>query len=205
MSRPQLLPESPSEQDTAKFLRRFSELVAVGQSASYLRHAAGLIDELIDRVRQTEALLHQQTADNADNLALRRRAEAEAMTARQELAPHAEALADLQDKFVCAQHSFAAERADLTGRIARAESRLAEADAELRRLRARLAAIGPTHAIVPMQTLRLLQTQLVALAGEFQRGGDLVSVAMCEVSICVIDQTLAAEPGRRNMAIRTSA
>ncbi|MGP9814398.1 hypothetical protein ACTZWT_23040 [Rhodopseudomonas sp. NSM] len=76
MSRPQLLPESPSGQETAKFLRRFSELVAIGQSASYLRHAAGLIDELIERVRHSEDLLRDQIADRAGDLALRDRAEA---------------------------------------------------------------------------------------------------------------------------------
>jgi ABC-type transporter Mla subunit MlaD len=179
MSRPQLLPESPSEQETSKFLRRFSELVAIGQSASYLRHAAGLIDELIERVRQTEDLLSAQAAANADNLARRHQAESDAAAARAELARRNRTLADLQ------------------GKLAQAESVTARAEGELRRLQARLAPVGNSHAIIPLDAMRVLRTQWTSLAGEFQRRGDLVSDAMCQIGICAIDRALAGEPERR--------
>jgi chromosome segregation ATPase len=188
------LPEQPTEQDTAKFLRRFSELVAIGHSASYLRHAAGLIDELIDRITRTEAQLDAQIADNAEHLAQRHRADAEAQAAREALALREQQVADLAGRLATTEDE-----------LAEAQARGADADAELTRLRGQLASIGRSHALVPMQALRELRAQFAALSGDFRGRGDLVSGAMCQVGICAIDQMLAGATTRRPIAIRASA
>lgn len=205
MSRPELLPECPSELETARFLRRFSELIATGQSAGYLRHAAGLIEQLVERVRETEAALQQQTSDAEASRAAARGAEAEAQNLRDEAAPQRQALAALQERLVCAEQEFAAERARFGERIAGANARLAEADGEVRRLRSRLAQLGRSHAVVAVETLRLLRAQFDALGRDRQRDGDLVAGAMCQVGICTIDNTLAARPASHESALRASA
>lgn len=205
MSRPQLLPESPSELEIIRFLRRFSELIATGQSAGYLRHAAGLIEQLVGRIGETEALLQQQTREAEICRAATREAEAEARSLREDAAPQQRALTALQDRLASAETEFAAERARLLERIARAERRVAEADGELRRLRGQLAPLGRSHAVVAVETLRLLRGQFDALAQDLQRGGDLVSGAMCQVGICAIDQTLAARSAPRLAAARERA
>lgn len=205
MSRPQLLPESPSELEIARFLRRFSELIATGQSAGYLREAAGLIEQQADRISQTEDQLQQQTREAEQSRAATREAEAQAQSLRDDAAPQQRAVAALQDRLASAETEFAAERERLLERIVRAEGRVAEADRELRRLRGQLAPLGRSHAVVAVETLRLLRGQFDALAQDLQRGGDLVSGAMCQVGICAIDQTLAARSAPRAAAVRESA
>jgi hypothetical protein len=194
MSSTQLLPDCPDDRDTAKFLRRFSELISVGQSASYLRHAAGLIDELAERLRQTEDLLREQTVAATKNLALRDWAQAELQTAQLELEQSDEALADERERARTAEAGFAEQRQELAERLASSEAQLADVSRELQRLQSKFAAVGDTHIVVPIAILNLLRAQFAALAAEFDSRGDLVSGAMCEVGICRIDRSLADEP-----------
>ncbi|MFC0240211.1 hypothetical protein [Rhodopseudomonas telluris] len=164
-----------------------------------------MIEQQAERIRETEAQLQQQTRDAESSRAATRDAEAAARSLREEVAPQQRALAALQDRLASAETEFAAERARLLERIMRAEGRVAEADGELRRLRGQLAPLGRSHAVVAVETLRLLRGQFDALAQELQRGGDLVSGAMCQVGICAIDQTLAARSAPSAAAVRQSA
>ncbi|HYN39400.1 MAG TPA: hypothetical protein VES39_09115 [Rhodospirillales bacterium] len=189
------MPESPDDKDTARFLRRFSELISVGQSASYLRHAAGLIEELVARVRQTEDLLRQQQAVTDNHLAMRRTTELELQSARAELFEFKAARSVEALKLTMARNGVAEEKQALSNRCEQAESRLAEVSEELRELQTRCEGLGDTHQLVPLSTLLLLRAQFGSLAKEFKLRGDTVSDVMCEIGVRTIDQAMAGETG----------
>lgn len=193
MNQPQLLPESPDEKDTAKFLRRFSELISVGQSASYLRHAAGLIEDLIARVRQAEDLVREQQLVSETYLAQRRSAELELQSARADLFEIKAAQTVESLKLRLAGNSFAEQRQALSDRCEETEAKLAEVSGELQRLQARFSGVGDTHAVVAVSVLELLRAQFTSLANEFKKSGDTVSDVMCEIGVRMIDQALVAE------------
>jgi hypothetical protein len=195
MNRPQLLPESPDDKDTARFLRRFSELISVGQSASYLRHAAGLIEQLVERIRQTEDLLRQQQALTDNHLDLRRAAELELQSARSELFEFKAARSVEALKLSMVRNGFAEENQALSNSCKQAEARLAEVSEELRALKSRCEGLGDTHQLVALSTLLLLRAQFGSLAKDFKRKGDTVSDVMCEIGIRTIDQAMAGEVG----------
>jgi hypothetical protein len=195
MNRPQLLPESPDDKDTARFLRRFSELISVGQSASYLRHAAGLIEELVERVRQTEELLRQQQGINENSLAMRRAAELELQSARAELFELKAARSVEALKLTMVRNGFAEEKQALSHRSEQAEVRLAEVSEELRELQSQCEGLGETHQLVALSTLLLLRAQFGSLAKEFKRKGDTVSDVMCEIGVRTIDQAMEGQAG----------
>jgi len=46
MTNPSMTPETPTAAETAHFLRRFADLMAVGRNANYLHHAAVLLESL---------------------------------------------------------------------------------------------------------------------------------------------------------------
>ncbi|NVN85608.1 MAG: hypothetical protein HXX15_05910 [Rhodopseudomonas sp.] len=193
MNHPQLLPESPDERDTARFLRRFSELISVGQSASYLRHAAGLIDELVGRLKQTEELLQDEQMIGAEHIARRRMAEAELQTVKLEIGKLQALRAEDAMKLKSAAESLAAERRFLTERYQRAEAELVEVSDELQQMQAKFASVGDTHTVVPVSTLLSLRAQFESLAKEFRKSGDTVSDVMCEIGVSTVDQALAGQ------------
>jgi hypothetical protein len=53
-----MMPETPDIAETAQFLRRFADLMSVGQNATYLHHAAVLLETLPARL--TAALDEEQ-------------------------------------------------------------------------------------------------------------------------------------------------
>ncbi|QWG13658.1 hypothetical protein KMZ29_02675 [Bradyrhizobium sediminis] len=58
MTDPSMTPETPGIAETAHFLRRFADLMSVGQNATYLHHAAVLLEDLMARL--TAALDEEQ-------------------------------------------------------------------------------------------------------------------------------------------------
>jgi hypothetical protein len=187
MSR-QLLPASPDERDTARFLRRFSELISIGQNASYLRHAAGLIEELVERVRRAESHLHDQMVEAAKAAILREAAEQELRSARRELDRRDQLLADERARRMRSEASSAAERGSLVSRLAIAEARLADAS------RALLAfETGPrdSEVVVTIETLASLRAQFEAVAEASISSGDTVTAVMCEAGVCTLNRALA--------------
>jgi hypothetical protein len=58
MTDPSMTPETPGIAETANFLRRFADMMSVGKNASYLNHAAVLIEDLTARL--TAALDEEQ-------------------------------------------------------------------------------------------------------------------------------------------------
>src|SRR6202165_3910989 len=50
MTDPSMTPDAPDVADTANFLRRFADLMSNGQNATYLQHAAVLLETLTARV-----------------------------------------------------------------------------------------------------------------------------------------------------------
>lgn len=190
MLSPSLLPESPDEKDTAKFLRRFSELISVGQSASYLRHAAGLIDQLIERIRQGDEQIREQQAIAQKNIDLRRAAELQLQSAKAELFEVKAAHSVESLKLKLASSNFTESRQQLAERCELAEAKLAEVSSELALLQARFACVGETHAVVAISTLLLLRAQFLSLAKEFRTAGDAVSDVMCTIGVRTIDQAM---------------
>jgi chromosome segregation ATPase len=58
MTDPSMTPETPGIAETANFLRRFADMMSVGQNATYLNHAAVLLEDLTARL--TAALDEEQ-------------------------------------------------------------------------------------------------------------------------------------------------
>ena len=57
-----MTPETPGIAETAHFLRRFADLMSVGQNANYLHHAAVLLEDLTARL--TAALRNNPLTPN---------------------------------------------------------------------------------------------------------------------------------------------
>ncbi len=190
MTSPRLLPESPDERDTAKFLRRFSELISVGQSASYLRHAAGLIEELVARVQQAEDMAaHHQTL-GASHQALQQSADLELRAARADIDALTLSCAEQARRLALAETDNAGEHGRMRERAERAEAKLAEASELMQKLRWKVASLGITHVAVPIAKLELLRGQFELLAREFDGAGGMVARVMCEIGVRGIDQEL---------------
>lgn len=183
----QLLPESPDERDTAKFLRRFSELISIGQNASYLRHAALLIEELVERIRQTEHQLHDQMVETAGAAMLREAAEQELRSARRELDRREQSLADEQARRVEVEHRFAEEWDAMNARLETTEAQLADATRARQEAESRL---RDGQVAVTVDTLSSLRAQFEAVAEASISSGDTVAAAMCEAGVCTVNRAL---------------
>lgn len=184
----QLLPEQPDERDTARFLRRFSELISIGQNASYLRHAAGLIEELVERVRQAENQLLDQMVETTQAALRREAAEQELRSARRELDRSGQMLADERARRESNEHRCAEERDALFARLESAEARLADT---MRSLMASESAPRDEVAVT-VETLTSLRAQFEAVAQASITSGDTVAAVMSEAGACAVNRALAA-------------
>lgn len=176
------LPPNP-DVETTDFLRRLATMMKGGRNSELLLQAADMIESLGERATLAEQAHQDQQDQSARNLELRQIAEA----AADELVREAEALrVQLANGATQAEE----EARQLSARADDAEARLAKVTAELDEVRKSLQ--SDTAVTVPIQALRLARTQFDYLADAFAKSGDVISLTICEIGGCAIDQVLAA-------------
>lgn len=176
------LPPNP-DVETTDFLRRLSTMMKGGRNSELLLQAADMIESLSERATLAERAHQDQQEQSARNLELRQIAEA----AADELVREAEALrVQLANGATQAEE----EARQLSAKADDAEARLAKVTAELDEVRKSLQ--SDTAVTVPIQALRLARTQFDYLADAFAKSGDVISLTICEIGGCAIDQVLAA-------------
>jgi hypothetical protein len=188
-------PGDPVEQlgmaDTVVFLRRFASMIAVGQNAANLNHAALLIETLMRRAAEAERAASDQqavTSTYADMCKAyevmldRQRADAATLEAR---------LARVTEEAGAERTRLVAETERLSGDLARALAERAAAVESLADLTARYATLGETSVIVSVAALEAVQAQFDSLADEFARHGDVVALAMSDAGRCSVERLLS--------------
>lgn len=176
------LPPNP-DVETTDFLRRLATMMKGGRNSELLLQAADMIESLSERATLAERAHQDQQEQSARNLELRQIAEA----AADELVREAEALrVQLANGATQAEE----EARQLSAKADDAEARLAKVTAELDEVRKSLQ--SDTAVTVPIQALRLARTQFDYLADAFAKSGDVISLTICEIGGCAIDQALAA-------------
>jgi len=134
MTDPSLPPEPPDVGEIASFLRRFADLMSSGYNATYLHHAAGLLESLTARVTAAsdeEALWrykYETVTRHADAL------EAECDTLKHDVEGHMEIAA-----------SILGERDALKAALQERETDIAELEASLTRERGEAATASELH------------------------------------------------------------
>lgn len=176
--------------ETIGFLRRFSDVIAVGQNAVRLDDAAALIESLIDRAAETEQLLREERNEGAANIESRRAAEAAADQLKSRVIALEADLAENERQSASDRSSLVEESRRLSALVGTSEAALSEAIAELAHLRSSLAALGESLVVVPVEPLLAARSQFEFLAAGFAENGDLISQAMCGVGGCMIDRAI---------------
>jgi hypothetical protein len=91
---------------------------------------------------------------------------------------------------------FTEETRRLQALTADSDARLAKVNAEFAELRASFESLGDSVVMVPVETLRLARIQFDHLAQSFAKSRDIISLTICEIGGCAIDQAIASKkPG----------
>lgn len=134
MTDPSIPPEMPDTAATAHFLRRFADLMSNGQNASYLHHAAGLLESLTSRLiaavdeEQLGRYKYETVTRHADAL------EVECEDLKHDIEGH-----------VNIASSILSERDALKSKLEEKEAELAELNAALNSERTQLAIKSEAH------------------------------------------------------------
>ena len=183
------LPKGP-DLETTDFLRRLAAMMKGGRNSEMLLQAADMIEALSERAASAEQAHQDVREQNERNLELRKVAEA----ASDRLLADAEALrvqlADSAMQAEAEQARLEEEARQLSAKADDAQAQLAKATAELGALRNSLD--STTAVTVPLETLRLARAQFDFLAEGFARNGDVISLTICEIGGCAIDQALGS-------------
>jgi hypothetical protein len=137
MTDPLITPDMPDTAATAQFLRRFADLMSNGQNATYLHHAAGLLETLTARVT---AAVDEEQLWRYKYETVTRHADA--------LETECEELKHDIDGHVNIATSILSERDALKATLEGRETELYELSAALNRERGELAAKSDAHAKV---------------------------------------------------------
>ncbi len=199
-----------AHQETVDFLRRLSSMLTGGRNAEMLLEAASMIETLSRRAATAEQLFAEQQEDHARNLELREVAElasdnliaeteqlkaifdAEVASLKQQLEESRQQLHESTRQAEIERKLYADETARLQANVDAAETRLAEASAELEEYRRPAeTGIDDSIAVVPVTSLELARTQFDYLARGFASSGDVVSQTICEIGASAIDKALA--------------
>jgi chromosome segregation ATPase len=190
-------PDPGHSTEIVGFLRRFSNLISYGENAENLRRAAALIEALSSRAGEAEQRLHEQTDTGskyremcgAFEIAVDRLA-SEAMTL------HAQ-LDQTTEQAQIERTRLTGETARLSADLERTEAALTAANAEIDDLQSRLA----DTTTVPIENLRMIQTQFDFLSDHFARSGDVIAQVMSDIGWCATDQAISgAMPKTDNLA-----
>ena len=189
-----LTPAGNSE--TVDFLRRLASMMSGGRNGEMLIQAAAVIESLTERATVAESQYQRQQQENARNIELRQVAD----VAADQLIAEVDALkAELATNARQAEiDRTAADEAarQLLAKAQDAEVRMAAVTTELNELRASVEAFDDSVTVVPVQSLRLARAQFDFLADGFAKSGDVISLTICEIGGCAIDDALS---GKRPM------
>ena len=189
-----LTPAGNSE--TVDFLRRLASMMSGGRNGEMLIQAAAMIESLTERATVAESQYQRQQQENARNIELRQVAD----VAADQLIAEVDALkAELATNARQAEiDRTAADEAarQLLAKTQDAEVRIAAVTVELNELRASVEAFDDSVTVVPVQSLRLARAQFDFLADGFAKSGDVISLTICEIGGCAIDDALS---GKRPM------
>jgi len=194
--------------ETVDFLRRLASMMTGGRNAEMLLEASDMIEALAHRATSAERLYHEQSDDHARDMELRKVvelaadnliAEVESMSAhltetkqqaRAEIARLKVQLAESNQQMEKERAGFEEETRRITALAEAAESRLADANASLEALY-NPATARDSVVMASIQSLQLARTQFGFLADGFAESGDVVSLAICEIGACAIENALA--------------
>jgi chromosome segregation ATPase len=185
-----LPPNSTSE--TTDFLRRMASMVS-GRNGQMLLRAASLIESLAKRAMSAERLFHEQQEESKRHAERHEAAELASHAMVGQIAALKAQLAEVTTAAVAERAAFDAERTKLVGLMQDAESHIGKLTTELDSLRASVDSFHETLVAVPIEVLRLARTQFDYLSRDFERKGDVVSLAMSEIGGFAIDQALTVK------------
>jgi chromosome segregation ATPase len=182
------MPPDPGESvEIVGFLRRFSNLISYGENAENLRRAAALIESVTRRATEAEQQLFEQTDTGAKYREMCQAFEiAVDRLAAEAVELHAQ-LDETTEAALAERSRLTAETERLSADLERSETALAAASAEIDELRGRL----NDTTTVPIENLRMIQTQFDYLSDHFARSGDVVSQVMSDIGWCATDQAIA--------------
>ncbi len=162
---------------TTDFLRRMASMVS-GRNGEMLLRAASLIESLAQRAMTAERLYHRQQEENTRHVELREAAELASDAMVSQIEALRARLAEVTAAAVAERAAFDAERTKLVGLMQDAESHIGKLTTELDSLRTSVDSFHDTLVAVPIEMLRLAQTQFDYLSSGFARKGDVISQAM---------------------------
>lgn len=161
MTDPSMTPETPTVAETAHFLRRFADMMSVGQNANYLHHAAVWLETL--SVRLTAAVDEEQLwrykyetiTEHTDAL------EAECEALKHDLKGHLNVIS-----------STASERDALRAALQPREAELSGLRGDLDRTRGELAATSQAHQQALTELRATFDREHETLAASVERRGE---------------------------------
>lgn len=185
-----LPPNSSSE--TVDFLRRMASMVS-GRNGETLLRAAALIESLAQRAMSAERLYHETQEESTRHVELREAAEIASGAMVSQIEALRAQLADVTAAAAAERAAFDAERGKLLNLMQAAESHIGNLTTELATLRASVDDLNETVVSVPIEMLRLAQTQFDYLSRGFAGKGDVISQTMSEIGGFAIDRALMAK------------
>ncbi len=184
------LPTSNNTVETIDFLRRLASMLAGGRTGEMLLQAAGMIEQLTRRATSAEQLCQEQQEESARNNEQRQVAEMAADTLLVEVDTLKTQLVASMRQVETERTRFAGEARRLIALALDAEMRLKQLNVELDELRVPDETFDDTVVTVPVEPLQLARAQFGYLADGFARSGDVISLAICEIGRCALDQAL---------------
>jgi TolA-binding protein len=165
-----------------RFLHRFADLMSNGSNSENLLSAARMLEAHIDRLRETTELLEAMRI-RADASGLAKELEARIGTFEDEVAA-------LKSRLAAQQRQGGRIVAEMERRLAEFLQRAEEAESRLAAIAALPPAIALGSIAVPLSILRTAKAQFEALAGAFEKSGNIVSQVMCEASASSLDRAM---------------
>jgi hypothetical protein len=177
--------------ETVGFLRRLASMIAVGQNAANLNHAAILIETLMRRATEAERSYADQQAVTATYADMCKAYEVMLDRQRAETASLEARLVRLSDETAAERARLVAETERLSTLLEQALSERAAATESLADLTTRFASLGESSVIVSVAALQAMRAQFDSLAEEFAKHGDVVALAMSDAGRCTVERLLS--------------
>lgn len=177
--------------ESVAFLRRFADIMSGGANAARLLQAANTIEDLGKRLSGALDLVQQEAELRSTYQNLCEAAESSVGQLTSEIAILRQRLAVQQEQQELACTELASENRRLSDLAARAEAELRARSSELSALQSRFQNLTSSMLMVPAEAMETACEQFRCLADEFERRGDTIATAMCEVGKILIEQAIA--------------
>lgn len=176
------------------FLRRFADIMSGGTNAAKLLQAAGTIENLGERLSAALDLAQREAERRTTYQSVCEAAESSVDQLVSEIAILKQRLANQQEEQERQEQThteLANDNRRLSGLAARAEAELNARSNELSALQGRIEELTSSMLMVPEETMETAREQFRCLADEFERRGDTIATAMCEVGRILIEQVIS--------------